>query len=107
MALYIGPKTIELYSNALKKAKTVIWNGPIGVFEMEKFSNGTRQIAALLAKQTVKGTIVVVGGGDSAEAVDKCGVADKLTWVSSGGGASLEMFEGKKLPAIEALNRSK
>ena len=101
--LDIGPKTIEMYKQILKDAKTVIWSGPLGVFEFEKFANGTKEIARFLS--TLKAT-TIVGGGDSAAAVEKFGFADKLTHVSTGGGASLEFFEGKKLPGIEALEQS-
>jgi phosphoglycerate kinase len=97
----IGPKTVELYGNILKAAKLVVWNGPMGVFEMPKFAEGTFAIARLLAET---GATTVIGGGDSASAVKKAGVAKKMTHVSTGGGASLEFLEGKELPGVAALN---
>ncbi|MBX7256312.1 MAG: phosphoglycerate kinase [Candidatus Hydrogenedentes bacterium] len=99
--LDIGPKTIELFSDAIKRSKTVVWNGPLGVFEMEKFGTGTRSIADLLA--TSPAITSVIGGGDTAAAVTQYGLADKMSHVSTGGGASLEMLEGKVLPGLASL----
>ncbi len=103
MALDIGPKSVELFSDTIRKAGTVIWNGPMGVFEMDNFSNGTFSVAQALADATEKGTISIIGGGDSAAAIKKAGLDSKVTHVSTGGGASLEYLEGKELPGITAL----
>ena len=100
MGLDIGPKTIDLFKDALKDAAMVVWNGPMGVFETKPFDNGTVQIAHMLAESNA---YTVVGGGDSASAVKKAGVMDKITHVSTGGGASMEFLEGTKLPGIAAL----
>lgn len=97
----IGPKTIELFKKELKDAKTILWNGPVGIFEKDDYAKGTREIACYLA--TLKNATVIVGGGDSASAAKKFGVADKLSHVSTGGGASLEFLEGKALPGIAII----
>jgi len=99
----IGPETIKLFTDTLKGAKTVVWNGPLGVFEMDNFAVGTNAIAKALASATGRGAITVVGGGDSAAAISKANLTSKITHVSTGGGASLEYLEGKALPGIAVL----
>ncbi|MCM3238252.1 phosphoglycerate kinase [Heyndrickxia oleronia] len=101
-ALDIGPKTIELYRDVVRESKLVIWNGPMGVFELDSFANGTKGVAAALAD--APNTYSVIGGGDSAAAVEKFNLADKMSHISTGGGASLEFMEGKTLPGVAALN---
>ncbi|MCK4589603.1 MAG: phosphoglycerate kinase [Nanoarchaeota archaeon] len=101
--LDIGPKTIKLFKSYLKKAKTIIWNGPLGMFEKPKFAKGTKQIANFIAKRKA---VKIIGGGESAEAIHKYKLTKKMTWVSTGGGASLEFLLGKKLPGIEALEKN-
>ncbi|MEH7118518.1 phosphoglycerate kinase [Neobacillus vireti] len=101
-ALDIGPKTREIYSDVIKNSKLVIWNGPMGVFEIDAFAGGTKAVAEALAES--EGTYSVIGGGDSAAAVEKFDLADKMSHISTGGGASLEFMEGKALPGVVALN---
>jgi phosphoglycerate kinase len=104
LGLDIGPNAVEQFTNVIRKSKTILWNGPMGVFEMEKFQHGTRSIAAAIASSTSKGAYSLVGGGDSVAAVNQFGYADKVSFVSTGGGAMLEYFEGKTLPGIAAIN---
>lgn len=99
-ALDIGPKTAKLFADKIKEAKTVVWNGPMGVFEIKEFSNGTNEVAKALAESDA---VTIVGGGDSALAIEMAGLKDKITHVSTGGGASLEFLEGKDLPGITAI----
>ena len=102
MGLDIGEKSRELFANAVKSAKTVIWNGPMGVFENPVLAGGTVAVAKAMAE--ADGATTIIGGGDSAAAVAQLGFADKMTHISTGGGASLELFEGKVLPGIACLN---
>ena len=104
MALDIGPKTVELYSNAIKGAKTVVWNGPMGCFEMDKFSKGTFGVCAAVAEVKANGGVSIIGGGDSVATVNKSGLADKMSHISTGGGASLEFLEAKARPGVVALS---
>jgi len=103
LGLDIGPKTIELFREELQNAKTVFWNGPMGVFEFEKFSNGTKEMAKILAELDAK---TIIGGGDSAAAIEKLNMEDRFTWISTGGGASLMLIEKGTLPALKALEKS-
>ena len=99
----IGAKTIELFGKHLSDANTVVWNGPMGVFEKQPFAEGTRAVARLLAARTKQGAVSIIGGGDSVAAIEEAGLADQITHISTGGGASLEMLEGKVLPGVAAL----
>ncbi|TVR12582.1 MAG: phosphoglycerate kinase [Balneolaceae bacterium] len=103
MALDIGPQSAISFGNLIKEAKTVVWNGPMGVFEMSNFSDGTFEVAGALAKATEFGATTIIGGGDSASAIKKAGLEEKVSHVSTGGGASLEYLEGKELPGVAAL----
>ena len=107
MGLDIGPKSIKLFSDELLKSNTIVWNGPMGVFEMPNFAKGTFAVAEALAKATENGAITVIGGGDSAAAIADAGLEKKVSHVSTGGGASLEFLEGKVLPGVEALTDAK
>ncbi len=103
MGLDIGPQSIEVFSKVIESSKTILWNGPMGVFEMEKFATGTKKIAEAVVKATAKGGFSLIGGGDSAAAVAQLGFSDQVSYVSTGGGALLEYFEGKVLPGVKAL----
>ncbi len=103
MGLDIGPKAVGIFSEVIKNSKTILWNGPMGVFEMEKFQNGTKSIARAVADATANGAFSLVGGGDSVAAVNQFNLANKVSYVSTGGGAMLEYFEGKVLPGIAAI----
>jgi phosphoglycerate kinase len=104
MGLDIGPKAAEAYADVIRQSKTILWNGPMGVFEMSNFENGTKSAAVAVADATQHGAFSLIGGGDSAAAVAKFGFEDKVSYVSTGGGALLEYFEGKELPGIKAIN---
>jgi len=106
MGLDIGPETIKLFKQELENSKTIVWNGPMGVFEMDNFAKGTFAIAQVLADVTSKNAVTIIGGGDSAAAISKAGLDDKVSHVSTGGGASLEFLEGKVLPGVDALTNA-
>ncbi|PCH67843.1 MAG: phosphoglycerate kinase [Bacteroidetes bacterium] len=103
MGLDIGPKSISSFIDVIENSKTILWNGPVGVFEMEKFSNGTRAVAEAIANATSNGAFSLIGGGDSASAINNLGFSDKVSYISTGGGALLEYIEGKELPGIKAI----
>jgi phosphoglycerate kinase len=104
MGLDIGPDSLALFKKEIVECKTVVWNGPMGVFEFDAFAKGTLGVAMSLADVTAKGGITIIGGGDSVAAINKAGIASKMSHISTGGGASLEMLEGKVLPGVAALN---
>lgn len=103
MGLDIGPEASKEFSDVIKNSKTILWNGPMGVFEMSKFEKGTKSVAEAIVNSTEKGAFSLIGGGDSAAAISKFGLADKVSYVSTGGGALLEYFEGKELPGVKAI----
>jgi phosphoglycerate kinase len=103
MGLDIGPQAISVFSKVVENSKTILWNGPMGVFEMQKFEAGTKAIAEAVVRATGKGAFSLIGGGDSAAAVAQFGFEEKVSYVSTGGGALLEYFEGKVLPGVKAL----
>jgi phosphoglycerate kinase len=104
MGLDIGPKTVQMYCSIIEKAGTIVWNGPMGVFETPPFDCGTMAMAVAVAEATDRGAVSVIGGGDSAAAIDRAGLADRMTHISTGGGASLEFLEGKEFAALEVLD---
>ena len=99
-----GPESVKVFREAIKRAKTIVWNGPVGVFEWEKFANGTKQIMDEVVAVTSSGATTIIGGGDTATCCAKWDTEDKVSHVSTGGGASLELLEGKVLPGVEALS---
>ena len=106
MGLDIGPETVKEFSAIIMKSKSILWNGPLGVFEMPAFQQGTKAIAEAIVEATKNGTYSLIGGGDSAAAINKFGLGDKVSYVSTGGGALLEYIEGKDLPGVSALQNN-
>ena len=105
MGLDIGPKSEKLFNDAIAQSKTILWNGPAGVFEFEKFSHGTKSVAKAIAAATANGAFSLIGGGDSAAAISKFNLTDRVSYVSTGGGALLEYIEGKELPGVVAIGK--
>jgi phosphoglycerate kinase len=105
MGMDIGPKTRELFANVIKGSKTILWNGPCGVFEFDTFAQGSKAIAEAIAAATKDGAFSLIGGGDSVACINKFGLADQVSYVSTGGGALLEAIEGKELPGIAAIKK--
>jgi len=103
MGLDIGPQAQEVFSKVIEKSKTILWNGPMGVFEMSNFAKGTKNVAEAVVKATENGGFSLIGGGDSAAAINSLGYGEKVSYVSTGGGALLEFMEGKELPGVKAL----
>jgi phosphoglycerate kinase len=103
MGLDIGTDTVKKFTEVIENSKTILWNGPMGVFEMENFAAGTKAIAEAVAQATEKGAFSLIGGGDSVAAINKYGLKDKVSYVSTGGGAMLEYIEGKELPGVKAI----
>jgi phosphoglycerate kinase len=106
MGMDIGPKTIQRFANVIKDSNSILWNGPVGVFEFDKFSNGTKSIALVVSSTTIAGAFSLVGGGDSIAALAKYKLTDYISYISTGGGAMLEYLEGIELPGIKALNEN-
>ena len=106
MGLDIGPDTLKTFEEEIEKSNTIVFNGPMGVFEMPNFATGTVTVAELMAKATERGATTIVGGGDSVAAVNQAGLGDKVSHISTGGGASLELLEGKELPGVAALSEA-
>merc|ERR1712238_645087 len=104
MGLDIGPDSIQEFKVEIEKCNTIVWNGPMGVFELSNFAEGTNSVAQMLADATERGAITIVGGGDSVAAINQTGLGDKVSHISTGGGASLELLEGKVLPGVAALS---
>ena len=100
----IGPKSIEIFSRVIKEAKTILWNGPMGIFEDQRFSEGTFSVARAVCEATNSGAKSIIGGGDSVKALNKAGLGSQVSFMSTGGGASLEFLEGKELPGVAALS---
>ena len=106
MIMDIGPQSTEIFCEAIHRSRTILWNGPMGDFEIEAFANGTFKISQSLAEASDKGAVTIVGGGDSSSAIKQSGLSERITHVSTGGGASLEFLEGKELPGVSAIQQS-